>query len=360
MGRRSVSGGTSGSTGETLADLARLAGVSRSTASRVLSASGYASPEACARVMEAVESLGYRPNRVARNLRQQRTRTLGLIVEDVQNSFYSQVTRGVEEAARQRGHQTVLVNTNADPQQEEASIKLLQETRVDGIVVTPSSTASDRLYKPLVEQGFPVVQVDLEAYRGPGSVSVVGDNLRAARRATEHLLERGHRDIAILVDRPSLVTVQQRIRGYRAALAAYGIPFRDDRVCTSPVRGSAKVRIVQEVFSQRPNLTAVFATTNSVAAELVQAMSEEGLSCPDDLSIVGFDDAPWMGFFPTPITAVHQPAIQMGKLAADLLLDRLAGRVFDTPKRVTVTAELILRASVRRVSGGGSVAKDHQ
>lgn len=323
--------------------------MSKSTASRVLSSNGYASPDALARVSRAAKALGYRPNYVARNLRQRRTRTIGLIVEDIQNSFYAQVARGVEEVARQRGHQTVLINTDANLEQEAAALNLLQETRVDGIIVTPANRGSAGLYKSLVDRRFPLVQVDVEAYQSCRSISVVGDNLGAARRATRHLLENGHRHIALLADRPDLVTIQQRIVGYREALAEQGIPADDSLLWMSPGRGAAREHIVNALAARRSDLTAAFATTNTVAAELMRALSEAGLSCPGDLSLVSLDDAPWMSFFPTPITAIHQPAVDMGKLAAGLLLDCLGGRAMKTPMRLTVDAHLIPRSSVRRI-----------
>lgn len=333
--------------GGTLADVAALAGVSRSTASRALSSNGYASSEALARVMEAAEALGYRPNYVARNLRERRTRTVGLIVEDIQNSFYAQVARGVEEAARQRGHQTVLVNTDGDLEQEAAALTLLQETRIDGIIVTPANVASADLYKPLAEGLLPVVQVDVEAYRGSHSISVVGDNVGAAQQATRHLLENGHRSIVLLVDRPGLLSIEQRIAGHREALREHGAPFQESLIRRFPARGSARQRIVDELVLRPLKFTAAIATTNTVAAEFIQAMFELGLRCPDDVSLVSLDDAPWMSFFPTPVSAIHQPAVEMGKLAADLLLDCLAGQKVESPMRHTVESQLVHRSSVR-------------
>lgn len=333
----------------TLADVAQLAGVSRSTASRVLSSAGYASPEAVAKVREAAKALGYTTNNVARNLRVGRTRTIGLIVEDVTNSFYAQLVRGVEEVGRQRGFQTVLVNTDGDLRQEAEALRLLQETQVEGVIATPSHAGSARLYKRLIERNLPLIQLDMEAYQSPMSVSVVCDNFGAARRAVEHLIVNGHREIAVFVDMPHMISVQQRIDGYKAALSQSRVAADESLMFVFSDRSSAPAAIIEELRGGRKRFTAAFATTNTVAAALLQAMPELSLSCPDDISVVAFDDAPWMSFFPTPITAVHQPAVEMGRLAAGLLLDQLFGRRPHGPGRVTVEGELLCRRSVRRI-----------
>lgn len=329
----------------TLVDVARQAGVSRSTASRVLSHSGYASQETRLRVLEAAKALGYRPNRVARSLRMQQTRTIGLLIEDVENSFYAAVARGVERRARDGGYQTVLGNTDGDPAQEKAYLKLFEETRVEGIIATPTGRENLALYRTLIEQGVALVQVDLRI-EGFDADRVLIDNVVAARRAVEHLISYGHLKIGVLIDRPRFITVQERLQGYREALAAYGIPFRESLIRTVESRGAAGVRAALDLVHSDERPTAVFTTTNSTAAELVSALQQAGLTCPQDVSIVSFDDAPWMAFFPTPITAVQQPTVYMAQTAAALLLDRLAGDGPKRPTQITLAAELIERRSV--------------
>jgi DNA-binding LacI/PurR family transcriptional regulator len=328
-----------------LSDVAAEAGVSVSTASRVLADNGYASAEARRRVLAAARALGYSPNHIARSLRLQRTQALGLVIADLENFFYSQVARGVADIARQRDYHVVLATTDEDPHEEVRQLELLRRLRVDGVIITPTGVDHEAVEDELELGLVPLVQVDR---RIPGIErdAVLVDNVGAARLAVRHLVEVGHRRIGILAGDQRVTTGQERLRGFLDELAAQGIQPDPALVHTTAFTRSAAVGSATSLMSVEPRPTAIVTANNILCEGVVRAANALGLDIPGDLSLLSFDDAPWMSLLPAPISVIDQPAAEMGSTAATLLFNRLDGLASSEPRNIVLRPTLQLRASV--------------
>jgi LacI family transcriptional regulator len=327
----------------TLADVAREAGTSASTASRALSGRGYVAPDVRARLLRVADRLGYVPNLSARTLKQRTSRVVGVVVSDLSNQFYAALAAGVEQSLRAANYQMLLLGDNSEAAQELAGARAFLAMRAPGVIMTPASrTAADLL----VARGLGVVEVDRRM--STSCDAVVIDNERGAREAVAHLLELGHTRIALLVARTTWTTDAGRLEGYRAALAAAGL--RSDRklvlkIATHDLDAAARIDALVE--SERP--TAIFAANNVLAEQAWRVLRRRGLEIPHDVSLVAFDDVPWMEMVQPPLTAVRQPTYEMGRRAALLLLRRLedgaAGRTVEI-----LQPELVIRGSTARKS----------
>jgi LacI family transcriptional regulator len=303
----------------TLADIAREAGTSASTASRALSGRGYVSEDARQRLREAAERLGYVPNASARALKQRTSRVVGVAVSDLGNQFYANLAAGIEQTLREAEYQMVLVSDNSDRDQEVACARAFLAMRAAGVIMTPADGAAAAL---LARHGLPVVEID----RRLASVAcdaVVIDNERGAQDATEHLLGLGHRRIALLVADTDWTSDAGRLHGYVAAHELAGLPVDERLILPLGFHApDAEVRIARLLGAQRP--TAIFAANNTLAEHAWQVLRRLGLRLPHDVSLVGFDDVPWMAMVEPGITVVAQPSLEMGRRAAQLLLRRAA------------------------------------
>ena len=323
----------------TLADIARAAGTSASTASRALSGRGYVSEEARLRLHDAAERLGYVPNASARTLKQQTSRVVGVAVSDLGNQFYANLAAGIEQMLREADFQMVLVSDNSDETQELACARTFLAMRAAGVIITPADRAATAL---LSRSGVDVVEVDRRLADVPCD-AVVLDNERGGQDATRHLLELGHRRIALLVADTDWTTDAGRLAGY--VLAHDEANVRLDERLILPIAfhaPDAEELIAALVEQRRP--TAIFAANNTLAHHAWQVLRRLGLRLPDDISLVGFDDVPWMAMVDPGITVVAQPTLEMGRKAAELLLRRSADPA--APRTVeTLQPTLIVRGS---------------
>jgi len=325
----------------TLADIAREAGTSPSTASRALSGHGYVSPDARARLLAAAERLGYVPNASARTLKQRTSRIVGVAVSDLSNEFYARLAAGVEETLREARYQMLLLGDNSETQEEVAGARTFLALRAPGVILTPVGAEAVEL---LVRQGVAVVEVDRRV-AGVRCDAVVIDNERGAREATSHLLGLGHRRIALLVADTDWTTDAGRLRGYVAAHEEAGMAVDEGLVLPIPFHApDAEERIGALLDVERP--TGIFAANNLLAEQAWRVLRRRRLRLPHDLSLVGFDDIPWMEMVEPPLTAVSQPTLELGRRAARLLLRRL-----DDPQREP-TVELLQPALIVRGSTG--------
>jgi LacI family transcriptional regulator len=323
----------------TLADLAREAGTSASTASRALSGHGYVSAEVRARLVAAADRLGYVPNASARTLKQRTSRAIGVVVSDLGNQFYARLAAGIEQTLRVADYQMVLVADNASEAEEAAGARTFLAMRAPGVIMTPVGTDASAL---LARNGVAVVEVDRQLATGPCDAVVI-DNERGARDATAHLLAAGHRRIGLLVVDTSWTSDAGRLAGYRAAHEAAGTPL-DERLI---VRIGAQAqdtdaRIAALLDVEVP--TAIFAANNLLAEHAWRVLRTRGLRLPGDVSLVGFDDVPWMEMVSPAITVVAQPAVEMGRRAAALLLRRLASPASE-PAVERLQPSLLVRGS---------------
>jgi DNA-binding LacI/PurR family transcriptional regulator/beta-phosphoglucomutase-like phosphatase (HAD superfamily) len=307
----------------TIGDVARRAGVSTATVSRILAGVGRARPETMGRVRTAARELGYRPSGIARSLKLRSTRTLGLIVTDIENPYFPELVRAIEDAARSAGYAVLLGNAADDPEREAGYLDLLVERRVDGIIIAASGLGAHHR-EWLAAAPLPVVLVNTTAEE-VGLPAVVSDNRAGGRIAVEHLLELGHTRIGHLTAAPRNVDAPDRLDGARDAFEAAHRP-PDELVVASGDPGVAGgEQAMDELLTRDPTLTAVFAYNDLMAIGAMRAIRRSGRHVPGDLSVVGFDDVRLAAYVDPPLTTIAQSTAEMGRWAFERLARELSG-----------------------------------
>ncbi|MGE5459908.1 MAG: LacI family DNA-binding transcriptional regulator [Solirubrobacterales bacterium] len=324
--------------------MAKQAGVSVSTAARVLSGRGYAADETRRLVLETAKDLGYVPNQIARSLRTRQTKMLGLLIGDVENSFYSVIAKNVESVAKDAGYHVVLCNSDDDPEIEREYLKLLDAMRVDALVVTPTSK-NRRPLVGLLEKDLVIVQVDRRV-EGLAADAILVDNESGAASAVAYLIEAGHSQIGILTGELEVPTARQRLAGYERALREHGIPIREELVKTGSFHREHAIEDATDLIRARPAPTAIFAANNILAEAALIALAQDGLRVPRDVSVVAFDDVQWMSMVEPSVTAVRQPVADMARSAAELVLRRLREGREGPPSTIVFRTQLVERSSV--------------
>jgi LacI family transcriptional regulator len=330
----------------TMSDVAREAGVSLMTVSRVVNDKGEISAATRQRVLEVIERLGYRPSGIARGLVTQRTGTLGLVVPDISNPFFSEVARGAEHEAYDESYNVFLCNTEEETQRELAVLRSLEEKRVDGVVLCSSRLDGGELRKALARHPAVVLaNRRLEPADGENEVGVVMlDDIAGGRMATQHLLGSGHRAVGFLAGPSASRSGRQRAKGFRAALAAAGLPYNPDRArhCSPTVEGGRET--ARALLIAQPELTALFCYNDLVAVGALQACADLGRRVPDDLAVVGFDDIPLAALVTPPLTTCRVPRYELGVQAMRLLLNHINGCPGECTD-IVLGLELVVRAS---------------
>ncbi len=327
----------------TLTDVARRAGVSPMTVSRVVNGSGPVSPELRTRVEQAVAETGYVPNTVARNLRVRRTDTIALVMPDMTNPFFTALAQGVETAAREAGISLLLANTDQREDEEERLVRALLQRQIDGLLIIPAGSCIETV-RLCRDQGVPLVVVDRRPER-PGADVVRADAEGGALELGRLMVGLGHRYAAVLTGPPTVPTAVDRAAGFARAFEDAGLP--GPLVIHGEFTIDSGHEMAGEAMSESPRPTALFAANNFIAIGVQHGLEELGLRVPEDVALVGMDDLPSaMVTFPF-LTVVAQPAVEMGRRAVGLLLDRLAHP--DRPAdEVVLPTELV----IRRSSGG--------
>jgi LacI family transcriptional regulator len=290
--------------------------------------------------------LDYHPDQVARSLRVRQTHTIGVVIPDVTNPFFTDVIRGVENEARAHGYSLILCDSNEDPVLEQTNLTTLFARRVDGVLLAPTSAhiAQDRLTR----RRFPLVFYDRvpPGFAGP---AVVTENFGAAYDATRHLIGLRHDRIAIITGRVNLSTGHDRLEGFRKALQEAGLPLRDEYLQMGEFDVDSGYSCGLKLLQLAVPPTAVFCCNNQITLGLLRAMGERGVPCPGRVSVLGFDDFDWAANFSPRLTTVAQPTLEMGKRAVQILLRKMKsfrGQVGgDEEKVVVLKAELRVRDS---------------
>ncbi|MCX7522846.1 LacI family DNA-binding transcriptional regulator [Microbacterium sp. STN6] len=331
----------------TLKDVARLAGVSQSTTSRALSGEGYVAAGVRARVLAASEELRYVPHAMARSLRTQDSRSIGVLVSDLRNTFYADLAAGIAGRARANRYTMMLVDDQGSTEAELSAARAFVATRVAGVIVTPlSASVTDYL----IGQRIPVVEVDRQFSAGRCDAVLV-DNIDVARRMTDHLISLGHQRIALFIDETNWTTGSDRVEGFRRALKDAGIEPNPSLVISAGWEAAEARRAAIDVLARREHPTAIFAANNLLAEGVWRAASDLGLRIPDDVSIVSFDDSQWMSMVSPGITAVAQDAIALGEAAIDRLLARVA-EPDAPPQTLVLEAQVLPRGSTAAPRAG--------
>ncbi|WP_322799176.1 LacI family DNA-binding transcriptional regulator [Thermoflexus sp.] len=325
----------------TIKDIARAVGVSHTTVSRALRDSEEINPETRARIRAVAESMGYRPNPVARALQGRRTQTLGVVVTRLSDPFHTEVVQGIEKVAQAHGYGLLLSLSHEDPAKERAIVEMLAAKQVDGIIVAASRLGSR--YLPLLEAlRIPIVLINSHQ-TGPYVYSVATDNVHGGYLATRYLIDLGHRAIAYIGNRRGGRSNQDRYRGYRQALREVGLSPRPEWVVKGDGRVGAGEAAMRRLLEVSPRPTAVFCYNDLTAIGALRAAVQAGIRVPEDLSIIGFDGLEEGSYVFPALTTVAQPRQQLGRLAAEMLLEILNGR--PSPRRILLQGTLLERAS---------------
>ena len=305
----------------TIYDVAKRATVSVATVSSVVNDSSYVSPELRSRVEAAIRELDYSPNLLARGLARQKTLSLGVLVPDIANFFFPEIVRGVEDKAKAAGYTMILGNSDNQSDKEELYLKLFLSNRVDGIVLVKAPGGmKPELLRMLKLSEVPIVLLD-RAYEEIKTDSVLADDLGGGYLATQHLIELGHRRIALICGLPGVSTTDGRYQGYEKALREAGIPLDEALVGAGDYGSDSGHEVGLKLLKQRP--TAVFVTNYMMTLGFLKALDERKLSTPRDVSIVSYDDFFWNDVFSPRLTCVAQPKYQLGYKAAEVLLSRI-------------------------------------
>ncbi len=329
----------------TITDVAAEAGVHPSTVSRVLNghAASAIRPATRERIVTAADRLGYRPSALARSLRLRRTLTLGMLVPDITNPFFSSIIKGAEDAARERGYNLILCNSEDEPDREATYLRVLRERHVDGLLIASSQMADDTI-GGLRDEGFPFVLLN-RATQDRDDLAVVVDNHAAAMEVVAHLAALGHRRVGHIAGPQNTTTGVDRLEGYRAGVQRHGLAAEPGLVVEADAFSEeAGSRALEIMLAGPARPTAVFAANDLIAIGMLQRLRGMGARVPRDLSIVGFNDIPLAGLLEPALTTVRVPQLEMGVVGAHLLIDRLAGRPVGDVRR-TLPTELVIRAS---------------
>lgn len=330
----------------TIYDVARLAGVSTATVSRALNGTGQIATGTRRTIEAAVEQLGYRPNTIARSLVTKSTQTIALLLPEITNPFYAQLVGGIQEAALAARHTMLLCTTEGDPEREEQYLSLLRSKQVDGALVDGLVLPPHRIAR-FVAEGFPIVCLDRDV--DSRSVPLVQvDNRRGAFLATQHLLALGHTRVAHVAGAQELRISEQRVAGYRDALAAAGLPADPELVAVGSFTEEGGYAAMQDLLDS--GATAVFAANDLSALGVIHALAASGRRVPDDVSVVGFDDVRLAAYTSPTLTTVRQPAREIGERATRLLLDLTSRR--PVPQLVhLLEPRLVVRESTAPLTG---------
>ena len=325
----------------TMSDVARLAGVGTMTVSRVLSGTVRVSGETTQRVQTAIEQLKYRPNVLARAFRGQRSHSIGLIIPYLYDPFFASCAHAVTTVAREHGYSVIITTSNEDPETEYGEVDEMLQRHVDGLLMIPSRNRESRLTRTLFGK-TPVVAFD-RPVPDPSIDTVLVQNAVGSRRITEHLIEHGHRHITYIALSLSLFTISTRFAGYRRAVQDAGLESCPIFDCNSE---EIAEQILKAKMERDTPPTAIITSNTLVTRYVLGAISRLGLRIPNDLAFAGFDDFDLAEFTSPPLTVVRQPAQEMGRVAANLLFDRIArGETPHTGNRIVLPVEIVLRRS---------------
>jgi len=335
----------------TLRDVATAAGVHPATASRALNPGTrlLVSEETARRVSEVAERLGYRPNPVARSLRTRRSHTIGVLIPDINNPLFPPIVRGIEDRLATRGYVALIGNTDADLARERLVFDQMRARHVDGFVLA-TATAGSPILAEAAEGDVPVVLVNRTSQDYPFS-SVSVDNEQGVRAAVAHLASLGHTRIGHIAGPQNVSTGIARFRGFQAGMAAHKLPVTDEQVVYASAYSLEEgVRCGRELLERGGGLTAVVAGNDMLAVGCYGAFDELGLRCPEDVSIIGFNDMPFVDRLRPPLSSVRFPHYQLGTEAATLLIERIEAAECPV-KMLFLAPELVVRGSTAPFAG---------
>jgi DNA-binding LacI/PurR family transcriptional regulator len=325
--------------------IAERAGVSIGTVSHVINETATVRPKLRERVIEAIRSMGYQPSALAQGLRKNRTNMLGMVIPDITNPFFPGVVRGVEDVAYKRSFRVILCNADNDPGKEASYVRELRSYHIAGLLIIPAAGADIAGHlRDYGSASVPVVCIDRvpEGWKGD---AVLVANAEGAYLATRHLIQMGHKRLAVIAGPLKLTNAVERLKGFTRALNEARIEIDPEFVQEALFDTASGYQAALRILRMLPRPTAIFACNDLMAFGVLQAARELGLRCPEDLSIAGFDSLEFTKFTDPSLTSVYQPGYQLGATSARLLLQRIDG-MRSAPKKVLLPTELRKRNSV--------------
>ena len=326
----------------TLTDIARETGFSINTVSRALNGKPDVHHETREIILTAAARLNYRPDRLARGLRKQSTRVIGVVVSDVANPYFSFLMKSISKSARARDYRVLLQDSDESPMGEQEAIDVLLSERIDGILICPVQAETSAI-EMVVESRLPVVLIG-RRFSGFDMDYVVPDDLQGGRLAAQHLIDRGHERIGLINGPQRISSARERYEGFVHAHEATGIPVDRNIIRSGVVTHVDGYREAKAVLRAVPAITAIVAYSDFVAFGIARAVWEAGLRIPQDISLIGFDDTPLATCLPVPLSTVRIPIEELGARAVEILCDKIEGTL-DHPVREQLPTELVVRQS---------------
>lgn len=327
-----------------LKDIAKHLNVSVSAVSKTINGTGRVGKETRERIMKAIEELGYQPNEVARSLKRKSANSLGVIVSDLSNPFYAKVIKGVENVASLHEHNVIVCNSDEDARKEEEYVKLLLQNRVSGLVIASVGGDPEAL-KPYIRSGIPFVFIDNEPRTSERCNLVTIDNFQASYEVARHLLDQGHRRLAIITGPLDQSTALERKRGFERCLADNGVALHERWVGSGAFKSAAGHAIMSEWLTRDERPTALFAANDFLLYGAVKALYEHGLRIPDDMAVACFDAEDETGLIRPKLTTVVQPAFEIGKAAAEIIMRGKQSDEPRTPERIVLPTTFLRNES---------------
>jgi LacI family transcriptional regulator len=332
-------------------DLAEIVGLSATTVSRVLNGKAISyriSEKTQERVLKAAKDYNYTPNKIARGLKLSKTDTLGLIIPDISNPFFSDIASSIEREAYNKGYSLILCDSNEDQKMENELIELLRSHKVDGIIIAPIGTDYENI-KNTFNSGMPLVVIDRSSPE-TGLPSITSDNYQGGYDAVNYMISMGHKKISCIQGIPKSQPSLERVRGFKDALRHGNIDFDNNMIVGDDFSTDNGYRQTRILFSLDDAPTAIFALSNLIGLGVIKAVHEMGLKIPDDISLISFDEQPYSAFLGTPMTTVDQKKSEMGQLAVAVLVEYIKNKEY-RKKVVNMKLKtiLIVRNSVRKI-----------
>ncbi|SDH27219.1 transcriptional regulator, LacI family [Alteribacillus persepolensis] len=326
----------------TMKQIAKEANVSVATVSHVINGTKHITEDKYNKIMQIIHKYNYKPNSTAKNLRQQKTKTAGMVVSSFPDSFITEMVYGVEERAREMGYNLLLVNTNEDKNYEEETINLLHSKMVDGIILSPTSNDIEYL-NAFTDEDFPIVLVNRYNNIVQHAPKVTGDNVQTGYDATMHLLQHGHKKIGMIYGVSNVSTTDERIEGYKKALQQYNLPFNDSYFELGHATVSGGAAAAKSLLSRHSDITALFIQNDLMTIGAISQIKDLLLKIPDDIALIGFGDFASSSIIDPPVTNIVLPPDTIGKTAFDVLLNKINNP--DYTKHIELPPSLITRQS---------------
>lgn len=325
----------------TIKDVARLSGFSISTVSHTINNTRFVEKKTKDKIFKAIKELHYKPNILARGLKGKGTKTIGLIISDIREDFFSKITKSIESNANKKGYNVILCDSEEDIDKEKFYIHILLRKGIDGLIFAPVN--KNEINKTLIFSHIPSVQIDRKLNNF--NADFVGiDNSKSAEKATHHLFDQGYKNIGFIGYEKRVYTMEKRIEGYKKVILERGI-LEESRIKIISYSDSNIKDTIKEWLCKYKGIDAVICGVDNLCYETLAAIEEIGLEMPNDIGIISFDDTKWFRFVKSPITTIRQPTENMGRLAINILIDRIENNLQQEYKDNLLDTELVIRES---------------